>query len=166
MNIFFLSENPYEAARFMVDRHSAYGKMICESASMLANCFSDKQLALAPPTQTGKIRGWSWYNHPCSKWVRESYNNYLWLLDHAFALIVERYHRTGKGHYTTPFINWCSNNQPVNINGSGKLTYPALAMPDYCKKDCPVESYRNYYNKEKRHLFSWTKRDIPNFIEY
>ena len=47
----------------------------------------------------------------------------------------------------------------------GTFTSPYLAMPDDCKTSDFVESYRNYYLKYKRHLFKWTKREIPWWVQ-
>jgi hypothetical protein len=34
-----------------------------------------------------------------------------------------------------------------------------MAMPDELRiQDDPVQAYRNYYNRDKSHLHSWTKR--------
>jgi len=38
-------------------------------------------------------------------------------------------------------------------------------MPDQYKiKGNGVQSYRNYYNGEKQRMFSWKKRQVPEFI--
>ena len=36
-------------------------------------------------------------------------------------------------------------------------------MPDECKVDDVVESYRNYYLMHKRHIAQWKKRNIPEW---
>ena len=53
---------------------------------------------------------------------------------------------------------------PVNIT-NGPLTPFAMAITDKTciVPDDPVESYRNYYRMQKRHLASWTKRPIPEW---
>ena len=38
-------------------------------------------------------------------------------------------------------------------------------MDDEFKLEGTIESYRNYYNKDKRHLFKWTNRDVPYWIK-
>ena len=38
------------------------------------------------------------------------------------------------------------------------------AMPDDCKHDDTVVAYRRYYNKYKKHLFSWKNRSVPYWI--
>ena len=164
MNIFYLSDDPVEATTFMVDAHAKGGKMICESAQLLANCYPLEVLSSTdcPRTFTGAIRKYSHYNHPVAIWTRESIENFKWLLKHAQALVAEREYRTNKGHFTSRFIDWVSANIPSLPVKS--FTSPRLAMPDYCKLENPILSYRNYYNLEKRHLFRWTKRPTPIWI--
>ena len=38
-------------------------------------------------------------------------------------------------------------------------------MPDECKIGDAVESYREYYIKEKKHFSKWKNRKIPHFME-
>ena len=40
----------------------------------------------------------------------------------------------------------------------------AQAMPEFCQGEDAVEAYRKYYALCKKHLHSWKKRDIPNWI--
>jgi len=40
-----------------------------------------------------------------------------------------------------------------------------MAMPPSFKEKDPVEAYRSYYIFEKNHLFSWKKRDEPDFVK-
>jgi hypothetical protein len=34
-------------------------------------------------------------------------------------------------------------------------------MPEYCKREDPVEAYRYYYINEKKSFAKWTNRDMP-----
>jgi hypothetical protein len=36
-------------------------------------------------------------------------------------------------------------------------------MPECCKLDNPMNSYRNYYKIEKSHIAKWTKRGEPKW---
>ena len=49
---------------------------------------------------------------------------------------------------------------------SGEFTDPPPAMPDYCKLDTSIKSYRNYYLKEKKRFAKWTKRNIPEWFKH
>lgn len=55
MNIFVTDSNPTQAARNLCEKHIG-GKMLVESAQMLANCFSLDDLVNAPKTKTGNVR--------------------------------------------------------------------------------------------------------------
>ena len=74
MNIFVLDKNPIRAAKMACDKHVV--KMILESAQMLCS---------VQPEGTAPYKR-SFYNHPCTKWVRESDANYDWLIEHGLAL--------------------------------------------------------------------------------
>lgn len=148
----------------MVDDHVKGGKMIVESAQMLANTYSREQLSHSscPRTQTGNIRKYSYYNHPSSIWVRQSIDHFQWLVIHALGMGQERKFRTGEGHFSLDFVRWCVYNGPdLPKNG---FVDPPLCMPDNCKVGDAVISYRAYYCLEKRHLWQWTNRPIPEWI--
>lgn len=40
-----------------------------------------------------------------------------------------------------------------------------LAMPDDCKVDSVVESYRNYYRLHKREISRWPDAEIPEWFK-
>ena len=152
MNIFYLDKEPKLCAQYHVDKHVV--KMILETAQLL----STTHWVLGgegPYKQTHK-------NHPSAIWARSNKSNYTWLCELGMELCKEYTHRYGKTHKTQQHIEWLSTNIP-NIP-DGKFTQPTLAMPEQYKSDDHVNSYRLYYNKDKSHLHSWKKRDVPQFI--
>ena len=177
MNVFYLDEDPQIAAQMHVDKHVV--KMIVESAQLLstAHRFLDGQEYIQLSKNNRRLKRWrlndarenvlykgAFLNHPCGVWVRESSSNYSWLYS-LFGFLCDEYtYRYNKTHLTDTKLRVLLANHPINIP-SGELTSPALAMPDYCKKNDPVSSYRNYYIKEKSNLFAWTKREKPYWIE-
>ena len=159
MNIFYIDEDPTVAAQSLIDIH--VNKMIVETAQLLANCYSLDKLKDAPKTQTGNIRGYSHVNHPCTKWVKSSEDNFVWLVSHGLALCHEKIFRTSNEHFTYAFINWCANNI-ADLPDIG-LTTPALAFnqyPEFQDYSNPVESYRKYYTNCKRVDKNGKKIDI------
>jgi hypothetical protein len=54
-------------------------------------------------------------------------------------------------------------NKP-NLIYKGDMTPFALAMPNECKLDDAVDSYRNYYMVEKRKMASWKNRQTPEWF--
>jgi hypothetical protein len=164
MNIFAIDRNPSIAAKHLVDAHCV--KMVLESAQMLANCFSLNMLASpdCPRTLNGKIRKYSYVNHPCSKWVRLSKSNMLWLIEHAIELDNERVARfRSKPHFSLKFIIWCRDNINLSIVPDGVLTEFAQAIPVEYKHNDSVVAYRNFYRHGKKHLHNW-KRNKPEWI--
>ena len=128
MNIFVLDKNPYEAARQACDKHVV--KMILESAQMLCAVHPE---GVAPYKR-------SFYNHPCTKWVR----------------------RYGKTHKSEEVIQWCRCNRPYLP--IGELTKHPKCMPDKYKVDCVVKSYQNYYNGEKAYFAKWKDGPVPSWF--
>lgn len=176
MNIFFLHNDPVLAAQFLVDvhvgSHNCGGKMIIESAQMLANCYNADQLGhfSCPRTQSGNVRSYSYFNHPCSVWVRQSLSNFNWLVSHAQEMVKEKQYRGGNLHFSSLFIDWCSITRP-NLPDIGPTT-PALAMKNFeSLKDegDPVGSYQMFYVVDKRFdkngkpMDIYTKRNRPQF---
>ena len=52
---------------------------------------------------------------------------------------------------------------PINIPKVG-LTRFAQAMPEYCKREDPVEAYRFYYIKEKVGFATWKNVETPQWF--
>ena len=150
MNIFKLDESPVVSAKYSCDKHVV--KMILESAQMLCS---------VQPEGTAPYKR-SFYNHPCTKWVRESARNYEWLLLHAYALCDEYTSRYGKVHKTESVIEWCDNNRPELPNI--EMTEQPTCMPDYCKTESVVDSYRKYYINEKAKFAKWKDGNIPSWF--
>lgn len=152
MNIFLLDKDPEIAAQMQCDKHVV--KMVLESAQLLCSPFNQGD---APYRRTH-------YNHPCSKWCRESSENYKWLLKHANGLASEYTHRYGKVHKSQAVIEWCNENYRFVNLPEISMTPFALAMPTQYKCIDPVRAYRNYYSGEKSGFAKWTKREIPNWF--
>ena len=73
MNIFVLDTSPKLAAEYHCNKHVV--KMIIETAQMLSTAHDYLETGISglyKPTHK---------NHPCSIWVRQSRENYLWTLD-------------------------------------------------------------------------------------
>lgn len=155
MNIFVLDKDPKKAARMQADKHCV--KMVLESAQLLSSAH----------WMTG---GEAHYrlthkNHPCSKWVRESMNNYLWLCQHALELCNEYTRRYGRTHKSEPIIIDMCMNPPNFLEEKGLTEFP-LAMPDDVKTPGdPVKSYRDYYMKYKKDIVKWNHSKKPNWYE-
>ena len=151
MNIFVLDENPNVCAQYHCDKHVV--KMILATAQLL--CGAHWTIGSEAPYKL------SHKNHPCSIWVRECVENYIWLCDLGIELCKEYTYRYGKKHKSQEIIEWCMVNIP-KLKENGSMTKFALAMPDEYKVDYSVvESYRNYYRGAKTSFAVWKNRDVP-----
>lgn len=154
MNIFVLDTNPKKCAVYHNDKHVV--KMILETAQLLCGSHHVTESQYEIPYKL------SHKNHPCSIWVRECIENYIWLCDLGLELCEEYTYRYGKRHKSQDIIEWCLINTP-NIPTNGDITPFALAMPDECKVGTAIDSYRAYYMVEKRNLASWKNRQTPEW---
>jgi hypothetical protein len=154
MNIFVLDLDPRKCAEYHANSHVV--KMVLETAQLLCGVHwvNDSE---APYKLSHK-------NHPCAIWSRECIENYVWLCDLGMALSKEYTHRYNKRHKSQDIIEWCYDNLP-KLRSNGDITPFALAMPDECKIGDAVESYREYYMKEKRSLASWKMRNQPEWFK-
>jgi len=168
MNLFILSRNIQECVEFMFDKHIV--KIILEAVQMLCTALHllDVTRDLPPDVKLYKI---AHKNHPVTIWIRTSLENYLWTLDLVEAMHEEwkyRYnHPPEKEHKSYQLSTLLRKYAPTadKFPSTGLTTF-AMAMPDACKREDPVEAYRVYYQTpEKRKLASWKKRDKPSWYE-
>lgn len=163
MNIFVLSSNPQQAARYHCDKHVV--KMILESAQMLSTAHrvldGDENVDPILYKTTHK-------NHPCSVWVRESVDNYYWLYDLFVALCNEYHYRYDRTHMTEVKLRDRLRKEPNNIPFVVGTRFP-IAMksePQCIQENNPVQSYRDFYKtKQSRFNMNWTKRETPEWFK-
>lgn len=185
MNIFVLSFNTKDAAQQHCDKHVI--KMILETTQLLYMCWcicgnndwrtklenelENNETLLNMQNNNQKVNfktykcGKGHLNHPCSKWVRESVDNYKWLCSLGLELCKEKMHRwpKNKQHTCLGHLEVLCKNIPDNIPKL-EMTKFATAMPDKYKENCVVTSYKTYYNEDKQNLFKWTNRTTPCWI--
>lgn len=105
-------------------------------------------------------------NHRCNVWVRSSWCNAIWTVRLGICLCEEYTYRYGKIHKCQDIILQCYDilKDPNTFETMNPTPF-VLAMPDQCKTDDPVESYRNCYRQTKRHIAQWKRREIPWWYE-
>jgi hypothetical protein len=174
MNIFYLDSNVTKCAEYHNDKHVV--KMILEYAQLLSTAhrvLDGKEYIDASSGR--KIKRWrledtsleahlykaTHINHPSAVWVRQSNNNYNWLVCLFQSLLSEYTHRYGKIHSCDRLVYWLRK-PPVNIP-VGYKTQPTPAMPDEYKVPDSVQSYRNYYLGAKNNMAKWKNRPIPEW---
>lgn len=91
MNIFVTDSCPTQCAINLDDKR--LNKMIVESCQLLSTTVHK----LAPSLAHGLYKQ-THANHPCAKWLRKSYGNYIWLIEHTNALLAEYEWRFNKTH--------------------------------------------------------------------
>lgn len=176
MNIFYISDNPVQAAQWMVDKHVV--KMILESAQLLstAHRLLDGEM-LVSKSKTGRnvkrytlpdardaiIYQATHVNHPSAVWCRQSVENYNWLVDHFMALLEEYTYRYGKIHKCTE-IAYELSSPPYNLRDWEMTKMPSAMADEYKISEDPIVNYRNYYKFGKSSMHKWTNREPPNWI--
>lgn len=165
MNIFYTDSDPTLAAQSLPDRHIV--KMPVETVQMLVSSLMRYDCNHGVLTQAGNIHKGGYANHPCTVWAGNTQSNFLWLLKHGHELCREYTFRYGRVHFAESqlsVIDLLSDFIP-----DGKLTFPALAMPDRLQVSDPVESYRNCIRakvNEKPGVFLWNRgRAKPEWMD-
>jgi hypothetical protein len=155
MNIFYINHDPILSARELADEHIL--KMQIESAQMLCTTFW--HFGISAPYKKAH------YNHPSTKWVRESIHHFDWLLTHGLEICEEFKLRYGKEHATKKVLEWVKDNK-FKLNGlipTTSFKAPPCCMPtEYILKEDVVSSYRNFYIKDKVGVKKLNWRKIPN----
>ena len=181
MNVFYLSEDPIEAAQMSCDRHVV--KMILESAQLLStahrildgNEITEDKLINGKVKKTKRLQhpdsnldvllyNATHVNHPSAIWCRASVQNYNWLANHMIALGEEYKYRYEKTHLTITKLGVELLCAPKNLKEITFFQPPPAMSKEFIISDNSVDNYRNYYKNGKRHLHSWKKRGAPTWI--
>jgi hypothetical protein len=156
MNIFYIHSDPILAAKDLCDDHVR--KMQIESAQML--CTTHWALGHEAPYKRAH------FNHPSTKWVRESIQHYRWLVEHGLEVCRQFTSRYGKHHKTQDVLEWCKLNEP-SIPDIG-FAPPPQCMPEEYKNIDTIEAYRTYYIQDKIKIkqLNWNKlNNKPEWIK-
>ncbi len=174
MNIFYLDSDVKTCATYHNDKHVV--KMILEYAQLLSTAHRMLDGKEYIDASSGRrIKRWrlenesmenilykaSHINHPSAIWVRQSNNNYNWLMCLLQDLLQEYTFRYGKIHATDRLVYWLRK-PPANIP-VGYFTQPTPAMPDEYKVPDSIQSYRNYYIGAKKTMAKWKNRPVPEW---
>jgi hypothetical protein len=176
VNIFYIDENPVEAATMMVDKHVV--KMILETTQLLSTAHRVIDgTEYVGQTKTGrKVKRWvlpdvreemlysaTHVNHPSAVWCRTTVDNYKWLYEHLKALHFEYTYRYGKVHACEKLMGALFY-APNNLKDWNMTPMPSCMAPEYIISDDPLTNYRNYYKIGKSQMHKWTKRPTPEWI--
>jgi hypothetical protein len=163
MNVFFISRDPAECARWHVDRHVV--KMVVEYAQLLASAHRMLDMDFIDPS----IYKLSHKNHPCAVWCRQTSGNYQWLFDLYKETALEYTHRYGKHH-----ASWTKCQTALSVHPRalpiGAFTDPPPCVGPELKARMVEENLdsleinRIFYSTAKQHLHSWKQRSAPDWI--
>lgn len=164
MNLFILHTDPVIAAKYYCDLHVP--KLVVECYQMLGSAVrrhgaTDEQMPLTATTKR-PLRG-GYHNHPATRFVGNTRDNYQWTVEHALALCSEFQKRFGKIHACEAGIRHLKDMD--SLIPEGGLTEFALCMPDeYKVKGDAVASYRSYYLNDKIRFAEWNRgRSAPHW---
>jgi hypothetical protein len=185
MNIFYISNDPSEIAKWQVNKHCI--KMVLESVMLLCTSHrildgketqgksksgrNKKQWVLEDSEMDSRLYLSTHQNHPSAIWCRTNISNYNWLHELTIELCKEYTYRYGKIHKCErDGLLDLLKTPPKNIP-EGEFTQPTPAMPDYCIiPNDSIASYRAYYIKSKQHLANWSgkvnSRPMPEWFVY
>lgn len=177
MNIFYLNNNPRICAEQHVDKHCV--KMILEYAQLLSTAHrvldgvqsvglsktGRKQTRFVLSDARDSVLYTATHiNHPSAVWVRQSNANYNWLYVLWRELMSEYKYRYMKSHACEKLVIPLRR-VPYGIP-QGEFTEPTPAMPEqYRVPGDSQKSYHNYYNGDKRRMFSWKNRAAPQWAQ-
>lgn len=162
MNIFVVDYNPSTCAEYHVDKHIV--KMPTETAQMLSFAYYHSDLWKQEVPELLMKFSKTHDLHPCSIWIRESLENFIWTCELGIQLVKEYRYRYNpvKHQRALDIFHWCLQNPP-NLPIKG-ITPFALAIPDVYKTSSVVDSYRNYYRGDKSDIHKWKNRQKPEWI--
>lgn len=151
MNIFILDKDIKKSATYLPNIYVV--KMPVEATQMLctvlyiSGCWEDW---MYKPTHI---------NHPCTQWVYQSLDNWLWLKEYTIEMGKEYTYRYGKEHKSVCIAEKLPN--PL-ISSIGLTEFVKCVPHQYIMGDV-VESYRKYLIGEKGHLRRYKNREEPNW---
>ena len=177
MNIFVLDEDPQIAAQYHCNKHVV--KMILEAGQMLCaahwlhlldNYYNghisdfkrvrDIQEWLYKNTHPLEQPPWklSHMRHPCTIWTNNSLSNYMWHWQLGVSLCKEYTKRYERVHKSEVVLDWLGKNTPRLMKDKGLTPFSVCMKEEYKVKDDPIQSYRNYYIKDKVRFAKWEPR--------
>ena len=95
-------------------------------------------------------------NHPMTKWVGDTRDNFHWAMENAVSISIEYTRRFRKLHKSSDVLNRIWDESHIDLVPKGKFTIPPQCMPDQYRNKNYVTAYRDYYKGEKT-FAKWEK---------
>lgn len=162
MNIFYLSYDVKECAKWHMDKHVVkmileYAQILCTSHRIIDNINENHILNNILYKKTH-------VKHPSVLWTMKCEENYKWLYNLLYELIQVYKNRYNKLEHKTERLLQYLIILPININKDIKFSSPPLTIKDESKiSKCHMECYRYCYKTEKKHLGWKNIQDIPEW---
>lgn len=141
MNIFFTSNDPKKCAEYLDDKR--VNKMVLETCQMLSTTLN--YYGYPGPYKSTHI------NHPCTKWVRESRDNFRWAVHHFQSLCTEFLNRRKKSHkcfqYLGDFIEIIKRMPEGGLTPFPNCTRNKELGIDYSSLENVHEAYKKYLHE-------------------
>lgn len=105
-------------------------------------------------------------NHPSCKWVRESFDNYFWLIDCTLELCKMYTESTGKVHASEAVIRKIEKNIPANIPLFDFNEPPAVVDEKFkylARDKGTIQAYKSYLLDK---FDDWSGREKPIKVEF
>lgn len=165
MNRFIVDHHPDAIARSLCDQHIV--KMPLEETQMLSTAV--RHYAGDEYADIAGLYRKAHFNHPCTKWARETRGNYTFALKLLEAMLAEYTHRYGKTHkcaLLVPVLRLSTKYIP-----EGSMTkHPQCFGENTHLRDedeaWPVSAYRKFYQQTKTAFARYERgRAAPEWLQ-
>jgi hypothetical protein len=161
VNIFILSEDPAECARFHNDRHVS--KMILECAQILSTAHIMLDGRETAKARVPLVERPTHIHHPSAVWARKCDANYRWVAALMHHLLQQFALRNGRTHEYARFSYEYGNHAPLNIPVAMERTHFVYVGPAMYQRSSVVESYRLVYVNQHADKAVWSRVGAPQW---
>jgi hypothetical protein len=184
MNIIILDKDPYKCSEYYSDRHVlnyiiTYSQFLSTAHWISFFDLEDEEVYFdklkemksyfyskyPEGSEERPPYGINYLNSPCTNWIMQSKQNYLWLCDLLEGLCKQYTFRYDKTHNCERNVIWFKNNMPIACLDN-ELTEFYVNVPEaYIHNNDPVSSYRDFYIREKKEKAKYRKNNIPSWFK-
>ena len=180
MNILVLDKDPYKCSEYYSDRHVlnyiiTYSQFLSTTHWISFFELEDNEVCFEKlkdmkdyfyskfpvGSEKGPPYGINYLNSPCTDWLMQSKQNYLWLCDLLEGLCKQYTFRYDKIHNCEKNVIWFKNNIPSSCLDLSLTEFYINVPSSYKINKDVVSSYRNFYIKEKKQKAKYRKNNVP-----
>lgn len=161
VNAFWLDHDPQKAVEWLVDSHVTAGvfecSMVLTTAAQKNGYPEDKDLY------------YSHENHPLTEWAAESYQNWWYLYRYAENAHQEwRYrwnHMQDETHKSWGVVGSLDLDRLESLDWASSERSDPPQLTGEWEASGYVDAYRLYYANDKQHLYRWSGRERPPWLD-